>query len=136
MNPLKPLLLLVGAAIVLPWDIALIPGPVPRINLQTENTGPLDEPNYTRESVLFPSVEQGLQLEAWVYRPKHPAASPPPVVVMGHGLVSRSHAHARHGARPVQRAAADSIAARLTIPVAASRPRLGQHMPPGHSPSS
>ncbi|KAI8472280.1 MAG: alpha/beta-hydrolase [Monoraphidium minutum] len=86
MNPLKIILIVMAGAIVLPWDVSLIPGPVPRLNLQTENTQPLDEPGYTRESIMFPSIEPGIQLEAWVYKPKQPVASPPPVVVMGHGL--------------------------------------------------
>jgi hypothetical protein len=84
---LKALGLLMAASFVLPWDVALIPGPLPRINLQTENTQPLDTPEYKRDTVRFPSVEPGVECEAWLYQPKHPLAEPPPVVIMGHGLV-------------------------------------------------
>lgn len=35
---------------------------------------------------MFPSAD-GTECEAWFYAPKRPAGAPPPVVVMGHGLV-------------------------------------------------
>lgn len=74
-----------AAAVVLPWDWTLIPGPLPRANLETDNTGPIDAPAYTRETLRFPSAG-GVECEAWLYRPKAPASRPPPVVVMAHGL--------------------------------------------------
>jgi len=82
----KGLLLAMGAVVVLPWDVALIPGPVPRINHQTEHTQPIDAPEYTRTTLKFPAVD-GVECEAWLYVPKQPATTPPPVIVMGHGLV-------------------------------------------------
>lgn len=85
-SALKALALAAAAAVVLPWDIALIPGPLPRANPQTEHTGPIDAPAYTRETLRFASAG-GVECEAWLYRPKAPAGSPPPVVVMAHGLV-------------------------------------------------
>ncbi|GBF88090.1 hypothetical protein Rsub_00802 [Raphidocelis subcapitata] len=84
-NPVKILALAVAAAVVLPWDVALIPGPFPRTNLQTENTKPIDAADYTRKTLRFPSVD-GVECEAWLYAPKRPATRPPPVVMMGHGL--------------------------------------------------
>jgi hypothetical protein len=83
---LKPLFLALGAAVVLPWDVALIPGPMPRVNPQTEHTQPLDTPQFARQTLRFPSVD-GVECEGWLYTPKDPVMAPPPVVVMAHGLV-------------------------------------------------
>lgn len=85
---LKALGLALAAAVVLPWDIAIIPGPLPRANLQTDNTQPIDAPEYARSTLRFPSAD-GVECEAWLYAPKQPAGAPPPVVIMGHGLVRR-----------------------------------------------
>lgn len=85
MHPVIAILMVMAAVVILPWDVSLLPGPIPRINLQTENTQPLDEPEYTREILKFPSADA--DCEAWLYRPKQPVLNPPPVVVMGHGLV-------------------------------------------------
>jgi hypothetical protein len=59
---------LLGAAIVLPWDRTIITDPFIRNTAPTEDTGPIDVPEYTRRTVYFPS--HGLQLEGWLYIPK------------------------------------------------------------------
>ena len=83
---LKAVGLAMAAAVVLPWDISLIPGPMIRMHPQTDGTGPLDEPGYSRRSLQFPAID-GTLCEGWLYSPKAPATDPPPVVVMAHGLV-------------------------------------------------
>lgn len=124
MSPLKTFLLVMGALVVLPWDVSLLPGPIPRLNLQTENTQPLDTPEYTREVLRIPSIEDGIELEAWLYRPKQPVSNPPPVVVMAHGLV-RAAAPAAHACTlrtPTCSATRRTCAVRYAIaPTAAGR---------------
>jgi dipeptidyl aminopeptidase/acylaminoacyl peptidase len=64
--------------------------------LQTENTQPLDESTYQRNSVTFPC--NGDVCEAWLYQPKTVAAdSKPPVVIMAHGMGGQKVGSLGHG---------------------------------------
>jgi hypothetical protein len=59
---------LLGAAVVLPWEPAIISEPFVRDVSNTANTAPQDEPEFARRTVYFPS--QGTRLEGWLYLPK------------------------------------------------------------------
>jgi hypothetical protein len=65
---LPAVIALLGAAIVIPWDKTLNTEPFPRNTTATENCGPIDDLQYSRRTVYFPS--KGLQLEGWLYLPK------------------------------------------------------------------
>lgn len=62
----------------------VVVGPIPRTNLQTDNTQPLDTASYTRSTLEFPC--NGDTCEAWLYMPKGIGGARPPVVIMGHGM--------------------------------------------------
>jgi hypothetical protein len=59
-------------------------GPMERINLQTDNTQPMETDAYSRSTVEFPC--NGETCEAWLYMPKGIGSARPPVVIMGHGM--------------------------------------------------
>lgn len=65
---LPAVIALLGAAIVIPWDKTINTEPFPRNTTATENCGPIDDLQYSRRTVYFPS--KGLQLEGWLYLPK------------------------------------------------------------------
>lgn len=73
-----------GLLITLPLDIRVLPGPIPNDTTPTPASQPLDTGAYTRHTLTFPCARD--TCEAWLYLPKAPAARPPPVVVLGHGM--------------------------------------------------
>ena len=65
---LPAVIALLGAAIVVPWDKTISTEPLLRNTTATENCGPIDDSQYSRRTVYFPSND--LQLEGWLYLPK------------------------------------------------------------------
>lgn len=86
-------------------------GPLERVNLQTENTQPLDTDTYSRTTLEFPC--NGETCEAWLYMPKGLAGAKPPVVLMGHGMGGQKVSSTTHLAVTTP-AAAEAIS---TVPV-------------------
>lgn len=73
---------LAALAYLPPLEPAVMVGGPERVNLQTDATKPLDEPDYTRSTVEFPCVDA--MCEAWLYVPK--GLTQPPVMLMAHGM--------------------------------------------------
>jgi alpha-beta hydrolase superfamily lysophospholipase len=101
MSPATILLLFLAGLVVLPWDPALIPGPLQANPAPTPADQPIDDPAFERRVFMFPCSEE--QCSAWLYLPK--GVERPPVVVLAHGLGAQkdfglgtySEAFARNG---------------------------------------
>jgi acetyl esterase/lipase len=85
MWPIALLVLGAGVFLAAMLDRAVVYKHIERSNPQPPGTGPLDAQTYTREVLRFPC--SGVSCEAWLYMPKQqPPATPPPVVLMAHGM--------------------------------------------------
>lgn len=83
MKLLAPLALCLGAMLVLPWDMGIIPGPIPRNTTRTAADEPQETAAYSRRVLTFPC--SGVKCQAWLYVPKH-SKEKPPVIVAAHGV--------------------------------------------------
>jgi hypothetical protein len=116
-----------GALVTLPWDIRVLPGPLPHPREPTPASQAYDAEQHSRDILTFDC--SGEQCEAWLYLPKAPAGTPPPVVVMAHGLGQCPPSSCRAGAAGCRRPPSGSSCSSSPAAVVCSAILAGQAAP-------